>query len=80
MADYDHPEFASPPCFMHELDPAFRSETEDRQTARDVGRWRKAQRDRLIAQRLEIPADERARLSGGIADRLDKETGDPDGR
>ena len=80
MADYDHPQFASPPCFMHELDPAFRAETENGQAAHDVGRWRKAQRARLIAERLAIPAEERTRLAGLIADRLDKEAGDPNGR
>ena len=80
MADNDRPQFASPPCFMHELDPAFRTGTEDAQTARDVGRWRKAQRQRLIAERLAIPADERTRLAGLIADHLDEEAGDPDGR
>ena len=80
MADNDHPQFASPPCFMHELDPLFRAETEDGQTAQDVGRWRKAQRERLIAERLEISADERTRLAGLIADRLDKEAGNPAGR
>ncbi len=80
MADYDHPQFASPPCFMHELDPAFRAETEDDQAAYDVSRWRKAQRERLIAERLAIPAEERTRLAGLIADRLDKEAGDPNGR
>ena len=44
---------------MHELDPAFRAETEDDQAAYDVSRWRKAQRERLIAERLAIPAEER---------------------
>jgi 5-formyltetrahydrofolate cyclo-ligase len=80
LADNDHPQFASPPCFMHELDPLFRAEKEDVQTSQDVGRWRKAQRARLIAERLEIPADERARLSALIAGRLDQEIGDPDRR
>ncbi|MCI5074033.1 5-formyltetrahydrofolate cyclo-ligase [Oricola sp.] len=65
---------------MHELDPAFRAETEDRQAAYDVSHWRKTQRERLIAERRAIPAEERTRLAGLIADRLDKEAGDPNGR
>ena len=80
MAADDRPQYASPPCFMHELDPAFRTMTEDAQTAQDVARWRKAQRQRLIAERLEIPPEERTRLAGRIADRLDEEAGDLDGR
>jgi hypothetical protein len=46
-------EYASPPCFAHELEPAFRGYAPvDRQQARDVACWRKAERARLIALRL----------------------------
>lgn len=80
MNEDDTPQFASSPCFMHDLDPALRPRDGGEQTARDVARWRKAQREELIAQRLELPAEERARLSGLIADHLDVAIGDPKGR
>ncbi len=46
----------------------------------DIARWRKAERERLIAARLAIPADERASMSTEIANRLDGIIGDPAGR
>ena len=42
--------FASPPCFMHELD----DDTDSLQAARDVARWRRAERKRLIEERVAI--------------------------
>jgi 5-formyltetrahydrofolate cyclo-ligase len=42
--------------------------------------WRKAERDRLIAARLAIPADERSRMSAAIAAGIDAIVGDPAGR
>ena len=51
--------FASPPCFMHELDPAYTSLGSDPVAARDVARWRKAERERLIAARLALAVGER---------------------
>jgi len=54
--DEDSGTFASPPCFMHEVDPAYSglaAETDPVQAA-DVKRWRKAERERLLAARLEI--------------------------
>ena len=52
--------YASPPCFMHELDPVYTGlpAEVDTQQASDVMRWRKAERERLIAARLEVGADE----------------------
>ncbi|WP_156459784.1 MULTISPECIES: 5-formyltetrahydrofolate cyclo-ligase [unclassified Mesorhizobium] len=70
-------QYASPPCFMHELDPAFRAAPAD---WTDIRRWRKAERDRLIAARLAIPADARAAMSARIAARLDAAIGDVAGR
>src|SRR5687767_5280127 len=37
----------------------------------DIARWRKAERERLIAARLAIPADARAAMSTTIAAQLD---------
>ncbi len=71
-------EYASPPCFMHELDPAFR-EPPPRPDP-DVMRWRKAERERLIALRLAMSADERAKIGDMIAGTLDELLGDPAGR
>ncbi len=66
--DEDNPGYASPPCFMHELDPAFSAEQTDAQTAVDVARWRKAQRTRLLAERLASrPMSGRRPLKGSPA-------------
>lgn len=61
---------------MHELQPGFRPQDTDPQARRDVMRWRKAERERLIAERLAIPADERAKLAERIAAGLDEAIGD----
>ena len=58
-------QYSSPPCFMHELDPEFRAPMSD---WTDVRRWRKAERERLIAARLAVSADARPdppRVDGG---------------
>ena len=67
-------QFASPACFMHEADPAYigLSASDDRQQARDVARWRKAERERLIAARLAIPVATRTAAAQAIAHELDK--------
>ncbi len=65
-------EYASPPCFAHELEPAFRGYAPvDRQQARDVGRWRKAERARLIALRLATSAGERRATAETVEAALD---------
>jgi len=69
--------YASPPCFMHELDPEFRMPLTD---WTDVRRWRKAERERLIADRLAVSADARATMSQRIAEGLDTVIGDIAGR
>lgn len=66
-------QYASPPCFMHELDPAFQAAPAD---WADIRRWRKAERERLIDARLAIPADKRAAMSAKIAAGLDSAIGD----
>jgi 5-formyltetrahydrofolate cyclo-ligase len=70
--------FASPPCYMHELDPAYGglvSEPDAQQRA-DVARWRKAERRRLIAARLAMDGAARRRFSESIAQRLNAVLGD----
>ena len=46
----------------------------------DIARWRKAERERLIAARLAIPADERSALSHKIAAEVDTIVGGVAGR
>ncbi|RWN41216.1 MAG: 5-formyltetrahydrofolate cyclo-ligase [Mesorhizobium sp.] len=76
--DDDAPaQYSSPPCFMHELDPEFRAPSSD---WIDVRRWRKAERERLIAARLAVSADARAVMSQRIADGLDAIIGEIAGR
>ncbi|ESW85245.1 MULTISPECIES: 5-formyltetrahydrofolate cyclo-ligase [unclassified Mesorhizobium] len=70
-------QYSSPPCFMHELDPEFRAPLTD---WTDVRRWRKAERERLIAARLAVSADARVAMSRAIAEGLDATIGDIAGR
>ncbi|MEZ5816612.1 MAG: 5-formyltetrahydrofolate cyclo-ligase [Hyphomicrobiaceae bacterium] len=65
--------YASPPCFMHELDPLYGGIAPDPAASRDVSRWRKAERERLIAARKALPVaarEEHARLIARDLDRL----------
>jgi 5-formyltetrahydrofolate cyclo-ligase len=82
MAEKEHEPggYASPPCFMHELQPGFQQEPAEPQAHADVMRWRKAERQRLIEARLAIAASERTRLAGEIAEGLDAAIGDAAGR
>ena len=59
-----------PPCFLHELGPDGASV--DAQQTRDVVRWRKAERSRLIALRCALPAEDRALHTASIVRRLDE--------
>jgi 5,10-methenyltetrahydrofolate synthetase len=71
----------SPPCFLHELEAGAEGFVAvDPQQARDVARWRKAERARLIAARLAVPADERARVADAVAAALDREVEPGPGR
>ena len=63
--------FSSPPCFMHELDAGFGGMPVDPQQARDVARWRKAERERLIAARLALCQEERSAHAERVARELD---------
>jgi 5,10-methenyltetrahydrofolate synthetase len=71
------PTCASPPCFMHEIasDPGL----VDPRQRKDVMRWRKAERERLIQARLAIPAELRRAFSEAIAAVLEQVIGDVQG-
>lgn len=73
-------EYASPPCFMHELSPDFQPRPERTDAWADVARWRKAERQRLIAARLAMDARERAARADMIAVGLDRAVGRVSGR
>ncbi len=63
---------ASSPCFAHEL-----AETPtgyvavDPEAAADTTRWRKAKREELIAARLAVRAEDRAKVAEAVAEELD---------
>jgi len=59
--------FVSPPGFAEALE-----HSDDPADATSVARWRKAERERLIAARLAVPAEERRRVAGEIASELDR--------
>ncbi|MEQ9199222.1 MAG: 5-formyltetrahydrofolate cyclo-ligase, partial [Rhodospirillales bacterium] len=74
MADDDIPRrgFASPPCFMHEIDPDYTGlppGVDDRQ-ATDVKRWRKAERLRLLNERQKLAPKVRQTLTRQLQDNL----------
>ena len=71
-------EYASPPCFMHELSPDFQAPR--RESWSDVLEWRKAERRRLIEERLALTQTERQARSEQIANRLDQAIGRVTGR
>jgi 5,10-methenyltetrahydrofolate synthetase len=60
----------SAPCFLHELGPD--GAPVDAQQARDVARWRTAERSRLIALRCALPAEERALHTAAMVRTLDE--------
>ncbi len=72
--------YASLPCFMHEVDPAYMgfSSADPRQRA-DVMRWRKAERARLISERLAMGSGVRRRHAEQIAARIETAIGDVEG-
>ena len=83
MADDDIPAtFASPACFMHEVDPAYMGLPGplDRQAWTDVDRWRKSERERLIAERLAVPVETRRSHGEAIAAGVLAQIGDVGGR
>lgn len=69
--DADSEEYGgSAPCSLHELGPD--GTAVDAQQARDVARWRRAERDRLIAVRCALPAEHRAAQTAEIVHRLEE--------
>lgn len=73
-SDDDHPgTFASPPCFMHEVSSTYSGVTgaTDPQQRTDVKRWRRAERARLIGNRLAMTAATRRRYDARILERLE---------
>jgi len=69
--DADDDVGGTPACFLHELDPKGVVRSDPRQV-RDVIRWRKAERERLIGARLELSADYRAAQTAAIASDLNQ--------
>lgn len=81
--------YASSPCLLHELDPAFGSEgvgpAQEETVPREVGpdspawqdirRWRGAQRNRLAARRRTLDAGSRKAMDGRIAGYLEERPG-----
>lgn len=69
-------EYASPPCFMHELTPGYCLETQliGRGSWSDVKRFRKTERERLLTARSIMTAGERAqkglRIEARMASRI----------
>lgn len=68
---------ASPPCFMREIADGRGALARDEgvRLRTDVKRWRKAERERLIAGRLAVPNDVRAAHAEDIAAALEKSIG-----
>lgn len=63
--------YASPPCLAHEVDPAyFDPLAVDPVQARDVARWRKAERARLIEARRALDAARRRQVAAALAEHL----------
>ena len=74
--------YASPACLMGEVDPSYMGlDHVDVQAQRaSILRWRKAERLRLIAARIEVPAEMRSRWTQRILARLDALPPDLEGK
>lgn len=82
MDDDDKPaSLASPACFLHEVDPAYAGlpDPTDPRDWPQVHRWRTAERERLIAARLAMPAGTRAAFGEAIAAHVLAEIGAAEG-
>ena len=77
--DHSRPQHASLPGIPGQPGPATAGAA-DAMAWPEVARWRKAERERLIAARLAIPADARAAMSTTIAAQLDAIVGDVSNR
>jgi 5,10-methenyltetrahydrofolate synthetase len=76
----DTGEYASPPCYLHEFEPDYGAQTVRRDAWSDVARWRKAERKRLLRERLALDAEDRQARSKRIAAGLDRVVGRVSGR
>lgn len=83
--DDDLNDYASPPCLLHEVDPAYSGLAPSSLASVPVKiepsltEWRRAERSRLIAARLTMPARARNALARRIIGHLDGLIGDPAG-
>lgn len=73
-------EYASPPCFMHELEAGGGVAPVRQDAWRDVSRWRKAERKRLIDARLALDARACQASAERIGAALDRTIGKVSGR
>ncbi|WP_187970672.1 5-formyltetrahydrofolate cyclo-ligase [Aquibium microcysteis] len=83
MSDEDEtdlPQYASPPCFMHELSRGAPLAPKRSDAWDDVSRWRKAERRRLIDERLALVSADRIARSERLAEKLDQAIGRVSGR
>ncbi len=78
----DHGSYASPPCFLHELsaDQGGLPGAADPVQSRDVARWRKAERARLLAERAGLSVTARQEAAARVAGHLDALLGDVAGK
>jgi 5,10-methenyltetrahydrofolate synthetase len=74
-------EYASPPCFLHELDPSYAGLTVSPPplSSAHVARWRRAERERLIRERQGIATDHRSRCDSNIIIAAEQVIGDAKG-
>lgn len=73
----DDIEIVSEPCFAHML---VDGHVVDPGTARDVARFRKAERTRLYAMRKSVPLDLRHRMAATVSEKLQEEIGPVSGK
>ena len=65
--------FASPPCFAHEVDPAyFGTFGTPAQKIENVAQWRSSERKRLLAERAHLSTNQRQLAALAVAERLDQ--------
>src|SRR4051794_7350251 len=69
--DDDAHDSASSSCFPHEVAAGLDGSAPASDDRQAILRWRKAERERLIAERLAMPADDRRDAAARIAARLD---------
>jgi len=74
MDEDEQREFASPPCSLSEIDPAYAG-----LDGVDLKAWRKAERERIIEARMALLASERAVMDAKISEQLEELVGDPSG-